>query len=270
VHKMDESSNVFDLSNDQPGFEALAKPNGQTFWAESDLRGCLGYGDTAAFRRVVMRAMQACLSLGILTEDNFVRDENGEYKLTRFACYLVAMNGDSKKERVAAAQVYFASLAATYATHLEHADGIERIVIRDEITVGEKTLAGTAKSHGIAPRGYGLFKDAGYRGMYNMSLKQLRSAKGLKDNATVADHMGRAELAAHLFRITQTEARIEQQNTHGQKNLESAARMVGQNVRRLVKENTGVAPEELPVAEPINKVRTKLKGTNRNLTKLDD
>ena len=217
----------------------------------------------------MMRAMQACLSLGIIPDDNFVREDES-YKLTRFACYLVAMNGDTKKQQVAAAQVYFASLAATYATHLEHTDGIDRLVIRDEVKDGEKSLASTAKRHGVQGRGYGIFKDAGYRGMYNMSLKELKQYKGLKEKVVVADHMGRPELAAHLFRITQTEARIEQKGIQGQRLLNEAARTVGASVRELVIRNTGETPEDIPIAEPINQVRKRIKGSGRNLKKLDD
>ncbi len=259
---------LFHFEDDRDSFEDLSNANGGTYWLEDDLRDAMGYTNKGSFRRVIMRAMQACLSLGIMPDDNFVRDGD-DFKLTRFACYLIAMNGDPKKTEVAAAQVYFAALAATYTTHLEHAEGIDRLVIRDEVREGEKSLASTAKRHGVQGQGYAVFKDAGYRGMYNKSLKDLKQHKGLKDGVTIADHMGRTELAAHLFRITQTEATIQNRQIHGQRYLEQAAKAVGVDVRQLVIKNTGQTPEDMPAAEPINKVKTKIKRSDRNLKKLD-
>ena len=265
---MSNQLTLFHFDEGRTSFEDLSHENGQTYWLESDLRPAMGYCEGGGFRKAIMRAMQACLSVGIMTDDNFVRSGD-EYKLTRFACYLVAMNGDSKKPEVASAQVYFAALAATYTTHLEHADGIDRLVIRDEVKTGEKSLSATVSQRGVSGGQFGIFKDAGYRGMYNMSLRQLKQHKGLKDNAVVADHMGKAEMAAHLFRITQTEARIQSTNVSGLNQLNSVAKTVGSQVRNLVQENTGKSPENLPCAEPINKVRTKIKGTSKNLKKID-
>ena len=265
---MSDQLTLFHFEEGVTSFEELSHENGQTYWLESDLRIAMGYSEGAGFRKAIMRAMQACLSIGILADDNFIRNGD-EYKLTRFACYLVAMNGDNKKPEVASAQVYFAALAATYATHLEHADGIDRLVIRDEVKTGEKSLSATVAERGVSGGQFGIFKDAGYRGMYNMSLKQLKQHKGLSEKSIVADHMGKAEMAAHLFRITQTEARIQSNNVNGLQQLKTVATTVGQQVRSLVEENTGQSPENLPVAEPINKVRTKIKGANKKLKKID-
>jgi DNA-damage-inducible protein D len=257
---------LFHFDDDRPNWEDSGQQNGDKKWSESMLRDALGYQTPHAFRNVITRAMQACLSLKIQCEDNFVLGD-GEYQLTRFACYLVAMNGDPKKTQVASAQIYFATVAETFQSYLEHAEGIDRLLIRDEIVDGEKSLSSTAKRHGVEV--YAFFQNAGYRGMYNMDLKRLKAIKGIGDKESLLDRMGKDESAAHLFRITQTDAKITNERIRGQKPLENAAFTVGQMVRGSMEQISGTLPEHLPAAEPINQVRKKLKGTSKALGRLD-
>src|SRR5262245_23036653 len=111
------------------------------------------------------------------------------------------MNADSRKPAVAAAQAYFAAVAETFQDAIANADGIDRVLIREEVKDGEKSRCRTASSHGVID--YGIFKNEGYRGMYNMSLQKLEVHKGVK-RGELLDRMNKTELAAHLFRITQT------------------------------------------------------------------
>ena len=210
--------------------------------------------------------MQACLTLGISCEEHFILTD-GQYKLTRFACYLIAMNGDSKKSQVAAAQVYFAAIAETFRHAIEHAENIDRVLIRKEMTDGLKSLCSTAHRHGVDNFAY--FQNAGYRGMYNMDLATLTRFKGLDAKAVLLDWMGKSELAANLFRITQTEEKIKNENLHGQRRLENAAEDVGRRVRRTMIEISGTHPEHLKVAEHIKDVKKKLKDTSKKFKKLD-
>jgi DNA-damage-inducible protein D len=259
----DVPQTLFHFDDGRPGFEDLGKPNGTTHWDEDVLKESLGYESEQAFVKALTRAKQACLALGIQCEDHFVRQPNGKHAVTRFGCYLVAMNGDPRKPEVAAAQAYFATIATTFQDCLEHADAIDRVLIRDEVTDGEKALSSTAKSHGV--QNYAFFHNRGYMGMYNMSLSRLREYKGLGPRDKLIDRMGKAELAAHLFRITQTTERISNQNIRGQPRLEQAAYDVGQKVRHTMEELSGTAPENLPAAEDIGQVRRKLKGTRKQL-----
>lgn len=258
---------VFHFEEGRPGFEDLGRPNGITHWDEGVLMQALGYESAQAFANALMKAKTACLTLGIECEDHFVRQANGKYLITRFGCYLVAMNGDPRKPEVAAAQVYFAAIAETFKTHLEHAEGIDRVLIREDMKDREKSLAGTAKRHGV--ENYPFFQSKGYLGMYNMSLQRLKEYKGVSKDATLLDHMGKTELAANLFRITQTEEKITKEKIRGQASLEKTAQDVGREVRNTMQRISGTVPEELPVAEDLKQVRKKLKGTRKQLEDRD-
>lgn len=264
---MSNESNLFHFDEGRKSFEDLGQPNGPTHWRETDIREALGYHSSTGFDKAILRAKQTCLSLGIDIEDHFTRQSDGSILLTRFGCYLVSMNGDTRKPQVAAAQAYFAAIAATFQNHLQHADGIDRLLIREEITDGQKSLASTAKQHGVV--NYPFFQNAGYVGMYNMNLARLSELKGAKPGEMLIDRMGKEEMAAHLFRITQTDAKIKKENIRGQHGLEEAARDVGKRVRKTMQENSGTSPENLPLAENVKDVRKKLKGTGKNLTDID-
>lgn len=247
---------LFHFDQGQKSFEDLGKDNGVTHWGEDLLMEALGYESEQSFRKAITRAKQACLSLGIQCEEHFVLRQDGKHALTRFGCYLTAMNADPRKPRVAAAQAYFATIAETFQSHLEHAEAINRVLIRDEVTDGQKALASTAKAHGV--KSYPFFLNKGYMGMYNMSLGRLKQYKGIPDKENLIDRIGKTELAAHLFRITQTTDKIAKDRIRGQYSLEKTAEQVGRKVRATMRELSGTAPEDLPAAEHIKQVKKKL------------
>jgi DNA-damage-inducible protein D len=264
----------FHLEPNKPGFEGLAKSNGFRFWWASELASILGYESLNGFRKTVERAMMALTSLDIPIFDNIVQEQREiggksvvDYKLSRFACYLAAMNGDPKKQQVAQAQIYFVQWAEACRLFLEEADGVERVAIRGEISEHERTLSGTAKRAGVVE--YGLFQNAGYRGLYNMNLGELRRHKGVPDGRSPLDFMGKTELAANLFRVTQTEEKIRAEGIRGQSALERTAETVGRKVRHTMIEISGKRPESLPPAEDIKQVQKKLKSSHREIKKLD-
>ena len=258
---------LFHFEDGRKSFEDLGEPNGATYWREDDLRVALGYVSDTSFSKAITRAKQACLAVGIDIEDHFVRDPEGQHLLTRFACYLVAMNGDSRKPEVASAQAYFAAIAETFQNHLEAAVGIDRVLIREEIVDGQKSLASTASQHGL--KNFAFFADKGYRGMYNMSLARLCEFKGTKKKEFI-NRMGKVEMAAHLFRITQTDEKIKKHDIRGQQRLEKTAFDVGQIVRKTMIDLSGTTPESLPVTENVRDVRKKLKGASKKLKALDN
>jgi DNA-damage-inducible protein D len=234
----------------------------------------LGYETMSAFHKAVNKAISACSVLNIPILENFTeesREIDGkvekDYRLSRFACYLTTMNGDNRKPQVAKAQAYFASLAQTIQNFIQESEGVERVIIRDEITDQEKTLSATACKAGVT--NYPLFQNAGYRGLYNMDLFRLNQRKGIVKNRPLLDFMGKEELAANLFRITQTEAKIRNDRVTGQRLLEDTAEQVGRKVRATMREISGTTPESLPITQDIKQVRTGLKSTHRELKKLD-
>lgn len=262
-----ELVNYFSTDDNTISFEEMAIINGENYWLESDVMKVLGYVSKDAFKKVIIKAQQACLSIGIPIEDNFIRTDESSYKMTRFACYLVAMNGDSTKPEVATAQAYFAALADSFQSALEQAHALDRILIREELKDGEKSLASTAKRHGVV--NYAFFSNAGYRGMYNMNLNALKLTKKLPAGEQLLDKMGKTELAANLFRITQTDEKIKAMGVHGQKQLEAIAENVGKQVRLTMIKIGGHKPEALPLDMHVKDVKKKLKGTSAEFKKID-
>ena len=262
---------IFHFNDDQESFESYSKENGFTYWLASDLMKWLGYATSQAFHNVINKAIQTCTTLKMPIFDHFVQiqtiSETGkagtDYKLSRYACYLVAMNGDSKKPNVALAQAYFATIAGAIQHYLEEQNKVERVLIRGEVSERESSLSAVAKTAGV--ENYAYFQNAGYRGMYNMNLKQIRRLKGIDEKRSPLDFMGKEELAANLFRITQTELKIKSEDVRGQNRLEATAEQVGRKVRKTMIDISGHTPESMPVAEDIQKVKQELKGVNKKL-----
>jgi DNA-damage-inducible protein D len=258
-------------------FEILAKTNGTRYWSARDLMKVLGYEDWAAFKKVINKAVSACALLNIQVFDMFIQAEreiNGrtveDFNLSRSACCMVALNADSKKRNVAAAQMYFVALVEVLVGYaIEHAESMDRLAIREEISEREILLSKTAATAGVDK--FGLFRSAGYRGMYDMPYQELRELRGVgSTNRSVLDFMGKDELAGNLFRLTLTEGRLRKEGTSSQSAAEHVAEQVGRTVRRTMIEQTGIAPEQLPTAQDIRVVRKGLKKGTSEFAQLDD
>ncbi|MFY9159633.1 BRO family protein [Aquirufa ecclesiirivi] len=270
---MDELQTT-DQSNN-PSFEDFKNENGMTFWWATDLMTMLGYKDMKSFQRVLDRATKAFVSLNIPHYENIVsyqRDNGGissqDFKLSRFACYLVVMNGDPKKVEVAQAQVYFVQQTRKFEMLAQSHDEFERILIRDELIEGNKSLASIGKQAGGQGFDYAKFQNAGYRGMYNMPSWKLEEKRGVQ-KGKLMEYMGRTELAANLFRVTQTEERIKNSGVTGQKKLEQTHYDVGREVRSIVEKNVGKSPENLIQEKQLSDVKKVLKQGARKMLKED-
>lgn len=241
-------------------FESFSRKNGDLYWMASELMQLLGYQGMKSFRKVVSRAMVVMNNLEIDISKNVqqVVGEGGftDYRLSRFACYLCAMNADVRKKEVSQIQAYFVAYTEAFTQWVEQEKAIERVYIRGETSERERSISGVAKEHGV--QAYALFQNAGYIGLYNMSINKLRMLKGIPDKRSPLDYMDKTELAANLFRITQTEERIKNQNIRGQTALERAAEKVGKDVRDLMMKNGGTKPEDLPAAQDIKKAKQEI------------
>ncbi len=235
-------------------------PNGEDYWMGRDIQTILGYDTWENFYTVIQKAVVACESAGFKVMYHF-RDttklisagkgaqlQRADCFLTRYACYLIAMNGDSRKAEISSAQSYFA--AQTRRQELR--DQEKRIALRDRVRRGNNMLAGTAIHAGV--QRMAIFTDAGYRGLYGMGLKEVKNRKRISLSTDLLDRAGHAELAANEFRITQTQQKLERERIRGEELAIVTHRSVGAEVRGAIKRIGGTMPEDLPIEEPIKKV----------------
>ncbi len=271
---MSAATDIFHFEVDRESFDDLAQENGFRYWWATDLMTALGYESRLSFNKAINQAISACAAVNIDILDNFVqipRETAGktapDYRLSRFACYLVAMNADPRKEQVARAQAYFATLAEAFQRYVEETQDVERVLIREDVSEREKLLHGAAKRAGVD--NYAFFQNAGYRGLYNMNLSKLRALKQIPNQRSPLDFMGKTELAANLFRITQTEEKLRVDGVQGQMQAEYTAETVGRKVRQTMIDISGTLPEQLQPVGDIKEVKKSLKSTQRDFKKLD-
>ncbi len=260
----------------QKTFESIKHidENGAEFWYARELQVALEYTEWRNFEKSVKRAKEACSASGFVETDHFVdvnkmidlakgaQREISDIKLSRYACYLIVMNGDPRKEVIALGQTYF----AVKTRQQEIADNVaqlseddKRLAIRDEVTIRNKFLASSAKAAGVVtPADYAVFQNRGYQGLYNgLGMKDIHKRKGLKKNEQILDHMGATELAANLFRITQTDDKLRRENIKGKEQANETHYAVGKKVRQTIAELGGTMPENLPTPEKSAKVLKK-------------
>ena len=246
--------------------------NGSEYWMARDIQPILGYARWENFKAVVEKAKMACESTGIDPADHFL-DVTKEVPsgsgaeigredcfLSRYACYLIAMNGHPGKPEIGAAQTYFAIQTRKQEKFAELTEAQKRIELRDRVKDHNKQLNMAAQQAGVRTEKFGLFHDAGYRGLYGgMGYRDIKRKKNIPGNHALLDYAGRAELASNDFRITQTEEKLTLENIQGQGAATQTHLEVGQEVRTTIKRIGGTMPEDLPPEISIKKLKAKQK-----------
>ena len=249
-------------------FESIKHVNeyGNEFWYARELQSILEYTEWRNFQKLIEKAQTACENSDMAVDECFVEVNktspmpNGgvklidDYILSRYACYLIVMNGDPRKEVIAVGQTYFA-VKARQQELIDHYDELsedqKRLAIRKEMKAHNKSLAEAAqKAGGIKSYDFAIFQNYGYQGLYGgLGAKEIHARKGLKENEQILDHMGSTELAANLFRATQTDEKLRRENIRGKEKANQTHYEVGRKVRQTIAELGGTMPEDLPTPE---------------------
>lgn len=264
-------------------FENLKHINeyGQEFWYARELQSALEYSQWRYLKEAIERAKTACTNSGQNMTDHFAevrkmveigsnaKREIEDIALSRYACYLIVMNGDPRKEVIALGQTYFA-VKTRHQELIEDYDRLteeqKRLAIRNEMKRHNSALASAAQEAGVKqPVDFTIFQNYGYMGLYNgLKAQDIKTRKGLKKNQDILDFMGSTELAANLFRATQTEEKLRREHIQGKSEANKTHYEVGKKVRQTIKELGGTMPEDLPTPE---KSVRQIEKENKRITK---
>lgn len=249
-------------------FESIRHTNeyGQEFWYARELQIALEYKQWRRFCDVIEKAKESCKNSENSVSEHFADvgktspmpnggfKEIGDIQLSRYACYLIVQNGDPRKKVIALGQSYFA-VKTRQQELIDNYDSLnedqKRLAIRKEMKEHNKQLVAAAKDAGVqSALDYAIFQNAGYKGLYGgMTAKDIKAHKHLGKNDDILDYMGHEELAANLFRATQTEAKLRRENIQGKENANQAHYTVGKEVRDTIARLGGTMPEDLPTPD---------------------
>lgn len=286
----DENEVEPSLDETQSIFESIKHINdcGQEFWYARELQEALEYKQWRRFENVIDKAKEACQNSQNSVSEHFAhvgkmidiakgaQREVDDYELSRYACYLIVQNGDPRKKTIALGQTYFAiktrqqELAENFE---DYSEDQKRLATRNELKNHNTNLANAAHNAGITKSyEYARFQNRGYQGLYGgLGVKEIRAKKGLKKSQQILDHMGSTELAANLFRATQTEEKLRRENIQGKEEAYKAHYEVGSKVRQTIADLGGTMPEDLPTPKKsIKQIEREQKSLVKNAKSNND
>jgi len=261
---------------DRQGFDEFKHVNehGAEYWNARELQSLLGYGQWRSFENAIKKAVTSCKQSGNEPGYHLARArkmidlpkgaarEVTDYHLSRFACYLIAQNGDPRIPQIARAQQYFAIQTRRQELSDAQAADLERLETRRQTSEEFKAWSGAAREAGVRSRMFGVFHDAGYKGLYGgLGGRDIKARKGIPAKDQLMDRMGTTELAANQFRMTQTRDKLAREGVRDQQKAIDTHHQVGQEVREAIRRIGGTLPENIPPAEPIRQVKKRLKAT---------
>jgi len=247
------------------------------FWYARELMGLLGYERWENFDKAVIRAMEACENSGISNEDHFrevtkmVQLGSGakrnvkDYMLTRYACYLIAMNGDPNKEEIAFAQSYFAVQTRKQELIEERISWIERTEARGRLKESEKKLSQNIYERGVDDAGFGRIRSRGDQALFGgYSTQEMKERLGVKESRPLADFLPTLTIAAKNLATEMTNYNVEQKDLHGEIGITAEHVQNNSSVRDMLGER-GIKPEELPASEDIKKLERRVKTQEKKI-----
>ncbi len=287
IYKEDFMAKDIMINKENSIFESIKKINefGSEFWLARKLAKILDYKDFRNFQKVIEKAKIACENSGENVSDHIgeitemveigsgASREMNSYALSRYACYLIVQNSDPSKSIIANAQTYFA--IQTRKQELQEqfeqlSEDKKRLAIRNELKSHNKQLADVAKDAGVETNmDYAVFQNYGYMGLYGgLKAADIHAKKGLKKSHKILDYMGSTELAANLFRATQTEDKLKRENIKCKSAANKTHHEIGEKVRQTIKEIGGTMPEDLPT--PQKSVKKIAKEVHKQLDSNED
>ncbi len=253
----------------------ISPKSGVHYWRARDIMEVLGYDRWENFKQAITRAMESCRANGFEISQQFRETTkvlivgNGaklpveDFFLTQYACYLTAMNGDTQKPQIAAAQAYFAIQTYRQEVQSSRSEEDQRIEVRERVLTANAELGKTAKRAGV--HNFGAFNDSGYKGLYGgLSVSEIKRIKQIEDRDELLDCCNRTELAANEFRITQTQEKLERDRINGEDAARTVHYNVGTEIRNAISKIKGTMPENHPKEPSIkNKIAQRRRQRRR-------